>query len=566
MKLFLKKTITLGLLSLVLFQSSVFAYNDVDQSSPYYYSIEHLRRNGVIKGSGNFRPNQLITKAEFIKYLVLLNNSKFKPGESGKTLFIDIKEDSWYAPYFEEAVKLGILEDRAIEILPNKRINQIQAIELLFRSKSLPIPTRFVGEIPYKDVAQNSRYKAMIMRAANLDIIQPKSDDYFGIYSKITRAEAAEILFNMEMLNLRVPEPELKIEIPTVDPELQKIINSWELINSTYVYSDDISKSHLSKAAIDALVESLDDPYSNYLDAESAKNFNEGIDGEFEGIGTYVSIEENGEIVVVSPIEDSPADQAGLESGDVFLEVDGKSTEGLTLQEAIVLIKGPKGTKVNLKMRRGSQILNFEVLRDKIVIKSVEYKPINDNIMYIKLVNFNDRAVEEITAISEIILNNKKIKGVIIDVRGNPGGLLDSAIDIASLFLPRQSIVAQIKYNFANIPQKTRFEGALQGYPVAVLTDKGSASASEILAGALNELIDAIIVGETTFGKGTVQEVNYFADTSSLKITVAKWLTPSGKSIQGNGITPTYEVLQPSGEKGDRILDRAILELNKSFQ
>ncbi|MCK5643798.1 MAG: S41 family peptidase, partial [Gammaproteobacteria bacterium] len=351
--------------------------------------------------------------------------------------------------------------------------------------------------------------------------------------------------------------------IQFLEPRLQKIGNSWELIISNFVDPDKISEKDMSDNAIKALVETLEDPYSAYMGEEESETFSDEFDGEIEGIGAFVAIDENEEIVIVAPIKDSPAFNAGIKAGDIIRKVDDFRTEGATLYEVVNRIKGHKGTKVKLTLDRNGRILVIEVVRDVVTIKALEYEVIGrGDIMHIKLLNFNQNATNAFREVVEIITQNPNIKGVILDVRDNPGGLLNTAIEILNFLLPNNSTAVHIKYNFFNFTQYTSGQGELQNYPMVVIVNKGSASASEIVAGALKEYDIATLVGETTFGKGTVQEINYFGDNSSLKITVAEWLTPELHNIQGNGITPDIAV--SAGSEGtDNMLDRAVQELNK---
>ncbi len=558
----IKAALLAVIISVTWLSASVKAYDDVPHTSEYFYAVEYLRRNDVFKETKLFKPDILISKAEFIKYLVLLNSPKFEPAERITLPFTDTSDNAWYAPYFKEAIRLGILFDQKEKVHPYQKLTILNALELLYHSRGIPIPREHVGLIPYSDVKRNKRSQAIVMRSIELGIVSPEKPDFFGLYKRVTRAKAAHMIYKMDLVDLR--DPGMSVNTTSFDFGLQKIINTWDLIKSNYVDRDELDDSELSNKAIEALVKTLDDPYSVFFDQAENQNFNDVIDGSFEGIGAFVAVDENENVIIVSPIQGSPAEKAGVQAGDIIMKVDDFNAEKAPLNEVVNRIKGPKGSVVKLTVLRKGREVVVPVTRGLINVASTEYKVIgNDDIMHIKLINFNQAAAEEFREIAEIISNNPKIKGIVLDMRNNPGGLLDSAIKILNLLLPKNSPAVQIQYNYLNLTQRTSGDGILKDYPIVVLVNKGSASASEIVAGALQEVSGAQVIGETTFGKGTVQEVNYFGDDSSLKLTVARWLTPLGNSTNKNGIKPDIKVVQGTAETEDRQLDRAVLELKK---
>ena len=560
------KNLTIGLIvSILIFNTTALAYDDVSSDSPYYYSVEYLRRKEVILETKKFQPNLIITKAEFIKYLVLLNNPKYEPAEKINLPFSDTMNNAWYAPYFQEAIELGIIDENSSKIYPYKQLAVVEAVELLFNSKSIPKPRKYVGVIQYNDVKQNKDIQGIMMRAEELSVVMPERVDYFGVYKKVSRIMAADMIFKMDMVSLKDPNQGSK-SVKSTNPGLQKIISSWNLINSNFVDQTKIDQEKLSDNAIRALVKTLDDPYSSYMDKTENNIFLDDLDGQFEGIGAYVELNDKGQIVIVAPIKDSPAEKAGVKASDIIKKVDDFDTSGKTLYETVNRIKGKKGTKVKLTLERNGQNIVIEVTRGLINVKSLEYETVgNGDIMYVRVINFNETAATDFNNVVDIITKDTKIKGVILDFRNNPGGLLNVAISMLNRILPKGSTAVQIKYNFFNISQNTIGNGELSKYPMTVLVDKGSASASEIVAGAIQDYDIGKIIGVTTFGKGTVQEVDYFTDRSALKLTVAKWLTPKGNSIQSNGVKPDIEVIKATGSTVDNQLERAISEVNSQI-
>ena len=560
----MKKLLSLLILSILFIIATpiVSAYDDISNNSPNFYAIEYLRRNDVFPETKNFNPDIIITKAEFIKYLVLLNNPDFKIDRNINLPFEDTSNTSWYAPYFKNAIALGILSDRDIKAEPYKKLSVIDAITLLFHSQSIPIPNVYRGYIPYKDVERNKKFAPLIMRSLEFGLIEAESFDHVGIYRRINRAEAASMIYRMDLVNLTPVKGTLNKT--SFEQPLQKIIDSWDLILSEYIDRDELDKTVLSDTAISAMAESLNDPYSAYLDEEKNLAFSDDLDGEIEGIGAYIGVNDDDKVAIIAPMLDSPAETAGILSGDIIKKIDDVEVSELSLYEIVNLIKGPKGTSVKLTIERSGLLKDIIVIRDVIQITSLQYKVIeNGTIMYINLSQFNQNAIIEFKEVVEIIEANSEIKGLIIDVRDNPGGLLSSALGILDFLLEPGSEAVTIQYNTLNHTQYAKGEGELLDFPTVIMINKGSASASEILAGTMQDFGLAKIIGEKSFGKGTVQTVNNFPDKSSLKITIAKWLTPLRQDIQANGVIPDIKVSNIIGTTSDEQLLRAIKEVKK---
>ncbi|MCM3585167.1 S41 family peptidase [Mesobacillus maritimus] len=329
--------------------------------------------------------------------------------------------------------------------------------------------------------------------------------------------------------------------------KLDKVEQAYSLILSSYV--EKVEEEKLIEGAIQGMLTTLEDPYSVYMDAETAKQFNETLESSFEGIGAEVSMVNN-KIVIVSPFKDSPAEKAGLKPNDQILKVDGESVEGLDLYEATMKIRGEKGTKVELEIARQGlkEPLTIEVKRDEIpqiTVHADMKQHAGEKIGYLEITSFSEETAKEFS--KELTqLENKGLEGLVIDVRGNPGGFLTSVQDILRELVPDKKPLYQIEERDG---ERTRYFSALKKakeYPIVVLTDKGSASASEILAGALKEAGGYPVVGEKTFGKGTVQQAVPMGDGSNIKLTLFKWLTPDGNWIHKQGIEPTVPVEQPS--------------------
>jgi carboxyl-terminal processing protease len=328
--------------------------------------------------------------------------------------------------------------------------------------------------------------------------------------------------------------------------DLEKIEQAYELIKSRYV--EKVEDKKLIEGAIQGMIETLNDPYSVYMDEETAHQFNESLDSSFEGIGAEVSMVD-GKVTIVAPFKNSPAEKAGLKPNDQIIKVNGESIEGLDLYEAVLKIRGKKGTAVVLDVIRPGvkEVMKVKVVRDEIPIETV-YEAVKTyegkKVGYLEVTSFSENTAQDFKEKLEK-LEDQQIDGLIIDVRGNPGGYLQSVEEILKEFIPKDKPYVQIQERNGN---KQRFFSNLtekKDYPIAVLIDKGSASASEILASAMKEAGGYKLVGETTFGKGTVQQAVPMGDGSNIKLTLYKWLTPEGNWIHKKGVKPDVSVKQP---------------------
>lgn len=307
-------------------------------------------------------------------------------------------------------------------------------------------------------------------------------------------------------------------------------------------YDGNLNNQELLDGLKTGLVNAAGDPYTEYLDAKEAKDFNDQLAGSFTGIGAELGIDETKNIIVVSPLSGYPAEKAGLRSKDIIAAIDGQPTTGMTISAAVRKIRGPADSKVTLTIIRGNQApLEVTISRAKITVPSVDFK-IDGEIGYLKISQFSsDTASLAKAAASEF--KNKQVKAVILDLRGNPGGYLESAVDISSLWLDKGQVVVQQKRGNTVLGRETaKGVNILKGLPTAVLLNAGSASASEIVAGALSDSGSATLVGVKSFGKGSVQTVEKLPGGAELKVTIARWYTPKGKNIDKQGIEPDVNV------------------------
>ena len=347
---------------------------------------------------------------------------------------------------------------------------------------------------------------------------------------------------------------------------LDEIVNTYQNIVDNYY--GDLDEDKLSSAAIQGMVESLDDPYSVYLNETETNDFNETIDGSFVGIGVVV-LYENESTRIIEVYDDYPAQKAGLKADDVLVAIDGKNVEGSNSVDISKLIRGEKGTEVVITVRRGEQELDFTVTRDTIQLPSVTHTIYEDTIGYIKIDSFSSNTYDQFKK-ALLDLESKNIKSLIIDVRDNPGGHLLQTKQILSLFFNKKTVLYQVE-------SKTKKQKAhstskeSRDYPVGILINHSSASASEILATCFQENYqNAFVMGEKSIGKGTVQTAQELSNGTSIKYTTQKWLTSKGVWIHGEGVTPDIEVTQVDEYyyepvvENDHILQEAIQKLKES--
>lgn len=369
-------------------------------------------------------------------------------------------------------------------------------------------------------------------------------------------AKSGEVIINRSQVK----------EYLSKDVDFALFLTVWDMLRERYVDKDTLSSTKLFYSALEGLVAGLDDPYSVFLTPKVSDEFVESLNGRFEGIGAEIAIKHN-VLTVVAPLPDSPALAAGLKAKDVILEIDGVSTADMRLDEAVNRIRGEKGTQVVLTVSRAGQdeTMKISITRDTIKVASVTWEMKSGDIAYIELRNFNTDTTELFRKIQkEVIAQNPK--GLIFDLRNNSGGFLQTAVDVSSAWVSGKLVVSERGINGQTKQYLSNGQALLAGIPTVVLINGGSASASEIVAGALQDYGVAYLIGETTFGKGSVQVLEDLSDGSSVKFTIARWYTPNDRSIDKEGIEPDEKVEFTeedfSGDK-DPQLERAVEYLSK---
>lgn len=356
--------------------------------------------------------------------------------------------------------------------------------------------------------------------------------------------------------------------------------NVWQKLEANYYDKSKLDAAKMLNGAIEGMASSLGDPYTMYLPAKQNANFKDGLAGQFSGIGAELGTKDK-QIIVIAPLAGSPAEKAGIKAGDFILKVNSELTFDWTLPATVEKIRGPKGTIVGLTIlhKDSEKALNVKIVRDIITVKSVDgwikkVKDISkiqneDSVAYIRLSQFGDSTNSDwVSIINNFNLKmqaDKSIKGLIIDLRNNPGGYLTDAVYISSEFLKQRTpVVLEENAHGERVTLSVTRKGLMYDVPVVVLINRGSASASEIVSGALRDNKRAILIGETSFGKGTIQEANDLGNGTGLHITIAKWLTPKGAWVNGVGLKPDIEVkLDEKDPTRDLQLEKAVFELVK---
>ncbi|OFK84333.1 S41 family peptidase [Peptoniphilus sp. HMSC062D09] len=349
-----------------------------------------------------------------------------------------------------------------------------------------------------------------------------------------------------------------------------KVIVLEKYLRENYLYNKDIKDENLEAGLLKGLVAGLGDPYSQYLTAEEMAKLSETTTGKFQGIGVIISPDEDGTVTVISPIKGSPADRAGVESGDKILKINGKDFSAEKINEASKEMRGEKGTSVKILLlkKKNLKTEEVEIKREEIKIDSIIKDKIGD-LGYIGITMFDEETGKDfVKALNE--LTSEGVKGIILDMRGNPGGVVDAAVEIGDAILPKTSFVT-LKDNKGEVVQDYKLDDKYNDIKMVVLVNEGSASASEILAGAIRDLDRAKIIGKTSYGKGVVQNVMSLPGGDGLKLTTSEYFTPSGKSINKKGIVPDIEVDLPDDVEGigidykdtDTQLQKAIEVINE---
>lgn len=516
-------------------------YSDVLETHPQYNSIKSLYDSGLLPEYEDnlFRPDEKLKTSEIYELIFAYAQ-------------VDLSSEMTL-PYKD--------------MNKNTTISKYSALSKIF--DILGIGTTYFFDkdsFPFIDIETNSFKAPLAAKAAELNIIETEKPNYFKGSKRILRAEAADYLYkihnsvpfiSIEITNLGESQNQTNSESIT---DLALLIDIWETLQTDYLYKDELNKQDLLYSAIKGLLTEIDDIYTVFQEPGEAEQFiNMLSTDEYEGVGMYIELIDNN-IVIVSPLKDSPAEKAGLKPNDIIIGIDGESVVGESLTTVVNKIKGPKGTQVKIKILRENEEIEFEVTRDSIINSSVQYEILetdnNKKIGYIEISFFGNSTYQEFLD-TETAVIDEEIQGLILDLRNNPGGYLDTAINMADEFIEESKIIVSLQFaDKENQDYKATAGANLSSYKTIILINEGSASASEVLAGALQDYDLATLIGTTSFGKGTVQQLDEYTDGSIFKYTVSKWLTPNGTNINETGLTP--DIIVEDNETNDEQLEKAL--------
>lgn len=455
--------------------------------------------------------------------------------------------------------------------------NNLQPTKVITRGEALRVLQALTGlkgtptALGYRDVRKGTDDEKAVTLAIEKGWMTADSRTVFGVRKLMTGKEVNALLTRVagkapaatpKTTPAAQPQKQpVQIRFSPLSKEQKEVPNKeildtvWKLINEHYLYTDKIDQKEVANKMAESMVQSLNDPYSTYMRPSSAKSFQNQIQGEVTGIGAQVE-DRAGVLTIVSPLRGSPAEKAGLQGGDEILEADGVVLKGMSFENAVDKVRGPKGTSVKLLIKRNGTSFPVTVQRDTVKVPEISITW-QGKVAVIQLMQFGNLTDRDLRP-AMIKVAEQKPTGIILDLRNNPGGLLHAAEVVTGIFVPKGSKVAQIKSRTEQFTRVTADEPLIsKDVPMAVLINSGSASASEIVAGALRDLKRATLVGTKSFGKGTVQELVEFTDGSSLKLTVAEWFTPNGTPINGVGITP--DLVVEIGERDEQM--RKALEI-----
>lgn len=483
--------------------------------------------------------DEVVTRGDFIRATVNILGLSLKEGEELPYPRIP----RGLIPYIATAYDKGALDHLGNDLLLGQGITRGDALVLLVRLMNLK------PELPpsrsFRDAPKGTVLGDAVQTAVEHDWMEAFSGSLFGV-RRILLGQEARLLLGRLGKDIAPPEQPERIQIRFHLPEPKELPKKdilqaiWDLLNKQFLYEDRIHPEEAAYRAAESIVQSMKDPYTTFMRPVSTRNFQTQIDGEVSGIGAQVEYV-NEILTILSPLPGSPAAAAGLKPGDQIILVDGETVIGIGFLEGVEKVRGPKGSSVKLRIRRNGFDFDVTVTRDTVKVPEIKISRQGD-VAVVQLVQFG-RAVDNELRSSLMEIQKQKPKGIILDLRNNPGGLLHAAQSVLSNFLPLGNTFAIIKTRGEEVRELTDASPTIdRETPLVVLVNGGSASASEIVAGALQDTKRAKLVGEKTFGKGTVQQVIEFNDGSSIKMTIAEWFTPDARKIDGLGIKPDFAV------------------------
>ncbi|MFA6435646.1 MAG: S41 family peptidase [Candidatus Gracilibacteria bacterium] len=543
-----------------------------DLGTTYAETIQYLQDKGVVQGYSGFlfSPEKSITRAEFIK--ILLKNYGFDPDTVTQysNHYIDVPRSMWFAPYIERAFELGILDDKQA-IYPNEPITRVEAAKHVLSLLGVSLP-RVLNEnewtLSYKDVSYDAWFAPIVLYAQNYGLLgplDPASTDYFSPVQRMSRGEATQLVYNTDVylygnqiIDSTVETENGPIYTTTYStvtngsvtydiPNFDIFLDVWTQIHENFYGHDNLDDEALMYQALEGLMEALGDPYSVFMDPPASTELDNVLTGTLSGIGATLFETDEG-VIIQNFLQDSPGEAAGLKVNDIITAVDGVDVTGMSASDLGEIIRGDSGTTVQITVKRTGTTApltyTYTVTREVLNFSYISGEIIKNDILYIDINLFDDLSFIDFTqTVTDLIEEDPNYTGMIVDLRDNGGGYLNSVHSVIGHFIPYGQAAFFVEYgeNASSLYLSTG-NGEFAKLPLVILINENTASAAEIMAIALKEKADAILVGKTTYGKGTVQSLTSYADGSSLKLTIAEWRSPEFHSINNIGLSPHYDV------------------------
>lgn len=499
----------------------------------------------------NVQGNRTVTRGEFLRAGVIVFGLPVDFNDIAHAYRMYPEE---YQPYAQSAGKQHALDALGRRPDLTQPITRGEALLLIAELKDWSDAS---SSATFRDVPDGTPLHDAVALGLEREWMKPLRTAVFGVSAPLRGREALNLLSRSASDNANVPKV-IKIKITPkkqtpVDYTSEAFrLQIQRLLQNEYLYSERITGG--TGATAEEFVQSLNDPYTTLLDPQKSKDFSDQLGGTLTGIGAHLEARD-GEILIVSVVKGAPAERAGLKAGDVITTVDGSKTEGVSFTDVVQKIRGKEGTAVDIGIRRGNRTLSFDIIRAIIDIPDTSVST-RSNVAIVTVSQFGDHLLNDGRALFQDIAATNP-RGVILDLRDNPGGYLDAVPLVVGAFLPDRSVYVRTKGKSLNQSFVTSGDPVFpEDVPLMVLTNEASASAAEIVAGALQDAGRATIVGVTSFGKGTVQTVYPFQNESSLKFTIAEWITPNGNPINHVGIEPDVVVQQ--SDAGDAQLEKAL--------
>lgn len=555
--LFMQKFFAFLLLFLCV--SPVYAFTDTESKA-----ITRLVEKGVVHEKQYFLPNIPCTRGQFV--LWAMRNAGYNlDGRRFSEPFSDVLPSQKYAPYIGKAWQMGILDTKT-KFHPHDAITTLDALRILLSLENISF-SHAQSDLSAPDAPKTEKERRIIEKALEMGLLRPQKNGLLGTYFSLNRYECAKMIDGISLkkgLHIVFTPTHKENTRPKHASEIDVLEQVVDAIESRYLHRDKIDTNALLENAIRQFVSSLGDPHTIYFNKKEVQNFLMSVgEGNQSGIGAQVGIDELGRVQIIKPLRGSPAEQAGVQPGDVVYKVNGIDviSAGMTLEETIAFIKGPNGSDVKIIFLRRGREIPITITRAPIQPSSL-FAQVHNGYLVLELDFFGaDTESEFVKAITE---NPEAAqKGILLDLRNNPGGFLQTAIDILSHILPEGTIAVKTRAIDALHTETVQGPADFSTQPLVVLVNSRSASASEILAGAVQDNARAAIVGTQTYGKGTAQQLISLANGAALKLTIAEWLTPNGRNIDGVGISPDY--IYENINEGNDVYDFAerLIERNQ---